>query len=939
MTVDELQVLITANTKQLQSEIAKTQQSIANLSSSASKSTSKLTSSFIKASIFTKTLGLAIKTVTSNLGGAISRLDTLNNYTKVMGNLGVSGDDAEASIQRLSDKLTGLPTTLDDAVSSVQRFTSANGNVKASTDMFLALNNAILSGGANTQIQASALEQLSQAYAKGKPDMMEWRTAMMAMPAQLKQVAIAMGYASANNLGEALRDGTVSMNEFMGTIMKLNKEGIDGFSSFEEQAKGSTGGVATSITNVKTAITRGLTEILNAIGQSNIAGFFQAIASAINKVIPYITGFVKACVWAVSSISKLFGGGKTKKEIDNTTSSMKGLGNSGTSTSKGLDKTTGSAKKLNKELNKLANFDEMNVLTENKDNDSGGSGDAGDIKELGALDFSDWDTNLSGASSKADEIAEKIKSAFLGVAEYVNNLDFTGIMGHLSGIKTKIIDIFTDPRVVNAGSNWGNTLMSTLKNVTGNISIIGLNIAEGLVGSVNTYLGGNSERVKNFIVGMFDISSRNLGITDKLSSTLAEISNIFTGETATSIGANIIGMFANPLMSLSVTFGNFATDMYDTLVTPITDNTTLIKEAFENTLEPINTVMGTLNEAFTTFGDNVSKVYDEHVKPFMDSLKAGLSDTFSKFLDVYNEYVAPFITNCADRFEEIWNDYLKPLSENISEFVGHIVDGIKLLWENWLKPVIDWIIQNIVPIIVPILDQIGNVVSTVIKIIINTINNVLGVLNGVITFIKGVFTGNWTTAWNGIKKIFNTIWNGMKNTVTTVVTFIKDFISNAFNIIKRTITTIMNTVKSTISNVWNGIWSAVKNVINCIIGGLNSLIRGINKISFDVPNWVPVIGGKKWGFNIPNIPKLAQGGIVDKPTVAMIGEAGKEAVMPLENNTGWIDELAEKLSGKFGGNGNPIQLIVKIGEDTILNKFIDGIKQKNFETNGEVFSI
>ena len=89
---------------------------------------------------------------------------------------------------------------------AVQRFTSANGDIEKSTDLFLAVNNAILAGGASSEIQASALEQLSQAYAKGKPDMMEWRTLMTAMPAQLKQVANAMGYLSSADLGEAVRE-------------------------------------------------------------------------------------------------------------------------------------------------------------------------------------------------------------------------------------------------------------------------------------------------------------------------------------------------------------------------------------------------------------------------------------------------------------------------------------------------------------------------------------------------------------------------------------------------------------------------------------------------------------------------------------------------------------------------------------------------------------
>lgn len=124
--------------------------------------------------------------VTGQIGSAIDRLDTMNNYPKVMSNLGIGEQQANASIKTLSENLKGLPTTLNDAVSSVQNFTSVNGNVSKSTQMFLALNNAILAGGGSTQVQQSALEQLSQSYAKGKPDMMEWRSAMTAMPAQMK---------------------------------------------------------------------------------------------------------------------------------------------------------------------------------------------------------------------------------------------------------------------------------------------------------------------------------------------------------------------------------------------------------------------------------------------------------------------------------------------------------------------------------------------------------------------------------------------------------------------------------------------------------------------------------------------------------------------------------------------------------------------------------
>lgn len=233
-----------------------------------------------------KIISATFNVLNNSIDGAIKRLDTLNNYPKVMSNLGISADKSQKSIKKMSDKLSGLPTTLDEGAMAVQRFTSANGDIEKSTDYFLALNNAILAGGAATDIQSSALEQLNQAYAKGKPDMMEWRSLMTAMPAQLKQVADAMGYPNTDALGEALRKGEVSMDKFMDKIVELNQKGTGEFQSFEDQARNSTGGIATSITVAKTQVVKGVTDIIQSIDQilkDNGLGGIGEIISGIGK--------------------------------------------------------------------------------------------------------------------------------------------------------------------------------------------------------------------------------------------------------------------------------------------------------------------------------------------------------------------------------------------------------------------------------------------------------------------------------------------------------------------------------------------------------------------------------------------------------------------------------------------------------------------------------
>ena len=252
---------------------------------SMSASLGQLTKSFTLGNLAAKAITKTISVMSANMDSAIKRVDIMNNFPKVMSNLGISAEDSAEVIKDLSKRLQGLPTTMDSAAQAVQRFTSKNGDVKQSEKLFLAVNNAILAGGASSEIQASAMEQLSQAYAKGKPDMMEWRSLMTAMPAQLKQVATAMGYVDADALGEALRNGSISMDDFINTMMRMNTEGVNGFKSFDEQARNATGGIQTSITNMKTAFVRGVADMITKVDEAlQPFGGLKGVIQEVGKV-------------------------------------------------------------------------------------------------------------------------------------------------------------------------------------------------------------------------------------------------------------------------------------------------------------------------------------------------------------------------------------------------------------------------------------------------------------------------------------------------------------------------------------------------------------------------------------------------------------------------------------------------------------------------------
>lgn len=588
----------------------------------------------------------------------------------------------------------------------------------------------------------------------------------------------------------------------------------------------------TAFTNLKTAVGNAIQPIAKL--------FIPIITGAVNVVTKLFT--------ALSGLLALFG---LKADSVETVSS--GIGDLATQAGDASDAISGigdSAKKAGKDAkkasNNLAAFDNLNVLSKDTDSSSG-SGSGSSSGGAGLTDSLDVSSTITEDTSAFDGLIGRVKelaSIFKdGFDISFGNTNFDGIIGHLKGIKDTIIDIWTDPKVVGAAENWVKTLLFTLGQVTGSVARIGINLAEGLIGSIDKYLSQNVERIKSHICKMFDISSKDLTLTGNLFQALGEISDVFKSDTAKQIGANIIAIFANPFMSIQELCGKFVLDLKGILFQPIIDNAEKIKTTIENVMKPIETFTGTLASAMTYVGDKWNEVYDQHIHPLMEALKTGISDTFGKFLDAYNTYVAPMLQRLADKFNELWNTHLKPFVDNVAGLIGSIADAVTALWNNILKPVIDWIIQNILPVLVPIFESVWNTICNVFGAITDTIGGIIQTFKGLIDFIVGIFTGDWNKAWEGIKTFFtgiwnaikgvvSTVWNAIKGIIETVINVIKGIITTVFNAIKTVISNIFNGIKNTVSNIWNGIKNSISNAVSSIKNGIiNNFQTAYNKIT------------------------------------------------------------------------------------------------------------
>ena len=1012
MTVEELQIVISAQTKSAKSELNSVKNEVTGLKNHVDKVTGSIGNSFKSIRNIVAGLGIAslIKsTILGNVDAAIKRVDTLSNYSRVMSNLGVGSVQANASVQKLSNKLIGLPTTLDDASGAVQRFTSVNSNISRSTDMFLALNNAILAGGASSEIQKSALEQLSQSYAKGKPDMFEWRSAMTAMPAQMKQVAEAMGFVNASALGEALRNGTVSMDQFMNTLMQLNTQGINGYQSFEEQARNATGGISTSIANMRTAIVRCMSEVMNTIGQSNIAGFFTNIAKAINSCVPYVVAFTKVVMVAVGYLTALFGGkskklsssfggvsnnakkaagntGALAKNMNDASNSSQKLSKGASGTGRGLKKAAGNASKLKKELKgALAGFDAINNINSSNgssDPSSGGSGGSGGAGGSGG-DIGGFSMDDSGAEEQKgllEEVDKQLEEIKKKVAEFFQPLKqswdkfgapmIAAAVYAFNGVKNLLMEIGKSMYTVWENGTGAKTVELILKIFTNIFKIIG-NISQGLADAWNTAGLGDSiiQHLWNIFNSILKIINEILkivrditkaidwtvvlgavnvvlSIIDGLFSFIADnvglILGILSAIAGLSLFSTLAGILGTVITQIQLAVGVFSG--WASLATALSGAFGILPQIFASIVMAVNPVNIIIGAVIATVVDLWQKS-----KSFRDDIVSILGNIATIVQKVFLNIVAPIIDTVGGIIMDFVDTVLKPLW-NAWENVFQSIMGLLSDFLKFATPIFSTILDILGPVFklaLTLLRGVFDMVFAAIRGIIERADKTICErVNNIREFFRNL--GEWMEGTFGFK------WKNVFETVKNAVKAFRDYVGPIINSLEVIFLGLTNFISGVFSGNWRRAWFGVRQIFESIVSGLshifkaplNFMIDGINKFlsgigKVKIPDWVPGVGGK--GFSIPRIPRLAKGGIVSASTIANIGEAGTEAVIPLQRNTQGLDMIAEKISERLSlsqNDGTGATYVIKLVLDdgrVITKMVIDNIKDYEARTGKPVF--
>lgn len=697
-----------------------------------------------------------------------------------------------------------------------------------------------------------------------------------------------------------------------------------------------------------------------------------AFAPILSVVAPILSKFIDMLSTAASYVSMFFSFLSGKSTYTKAIAVQKDYAGSLKDTASGAkdaaDGTKEAAEAAEDYLSPLDDINRMDKQNSGSGSDgSGGGGGAGGGSGSGSL-FEEvpidnkFASLLDSVLDKLKQIRDIFMSGFWdGLGDYKPVLE--ELKKDLKSIGEHIQDIFTDKDVQKAAKRFARLFIYSMGKIVGSFVSIGLTIAENIVGGIESYLAENTGRIKNWLVKMFDLGSEIATIVGNFSATIAEIfQQTFGSQTAQNITGNIIGTFATAFGEVILLATNFAKDLIDFITGPIIENKDKIINAINDTLKPIETVTQAIEDTVHKVADKLTELYDEHIGPFIQNTKNSISTFVDLVLDMYSQYIAPILDMLGQKFQEIMSGPVGNAIDQAIGLIGRLIDILNWLWNSVLIPVMNWIVENIVPVIAPIIEWLGSTLFDFVGTVVQVVASILKQLNGIIDFLTGVFTGDWKKAMSGISTIvgsfrdtINAIFKFIQNSILKPIAkfldsvfsvdWVKTFgvigvfmngwlinIQNIFEAVKQIFTGIVNFVngvlagdweqawngiKNILGGAWNGMVSVIKSPINLIIRLMNGLLRAaqimqngvakaLNKINVSVPSWVTSLTGvRSLGFHIgywsaPHIPYLAQGAVIppNKEFMAVLGDQKSG------NNIEAPENLIRKIVREETGNGS-----------------------------------
>ena len=900
----------------------------------------------------------AFSAIGNSMGNAISRVDTLANFPKVMSNLGYSSEEASASIQKISKSLDGLPSSTDNVASMVQQLAPMCSSLSEATDLGLALNNMFLAGGASAADCSRAMQQYTQILNKGKPDLQDWKTLQEVMPGQLNQVAQALLGAGKNSsdLYEALKAGTLTMDDFNSAVMKLNSEGVDGFASFEQQAKDATQGIATAMDNVQNRISAALAKLINAFGENRISGAINAFSGSFgtiaDKLVPAFTLLGNASEAMANKIGSALS--KASAQFNTLISPLTGQLNTATSAFSAFANTIKTRFSV---MGQTMNDTFQSVINQVQ---------SGSLRlSLLTATFNAIKTSLAGIfdDTPAGEYVAKVRAKLEQLVAPIGNSNFfqslfgenfgtlpAGLQAMFTSLDSGLQNVSQLANTAGASlSNFWNTASSKLSAVNIDFSGIGTSLMNGL-GTALEIVTPKIQAIAEFIKTTFGavvefVQTIATGISEAFGSfnidslaTLANFATLVTPmgllkEVLVQIGGTLSGTISgvlqtlaplivtivqtalNLIESLAPSLGSLATIIASTLVMGIQTIASVLQtlnlESLGQSIATIGTIIGTNISTFAGVFASVIPVVSQLVVTLLPTILSLLPTVVAiivQLLSITSQVgvaLAPIISQLLSSLVPVIGTLVQavtPLIQAVLSFISSLLPLIQAI-----LPIITDAISIIVSVltaIIPIITTVISVVTLIMTVVIEVINTVISVVTPIISFVLGVVS-SITGAIADIASVISSIIQVVATAVSTIISTVSKLVSKVVGFF----VDLAQSVSTKITNLWND----VKNVFST---GVNTVIEFVRSIPSSILNFFN---------NAGNLLINAGKSIIDG-LIKGIKNAAKGAVDAVKNVVSSIRDFfpfSPAKDGPFSGKG-----YTTYSGRALMKGFADGIAKQ-----------
>lgn len=778
---------------------------------------------FTFGNIATKAMGQ----ITSSFDGAINRLDTLNQFPKMMKSWGYSANDASKSQDKLVKGIEGLPTKLNDIVSETQALVVSGLELGTATDVALAFNNALLANGAGADESKRAMHQYNKMLSSGKVDLMSWTTLVNTMGKSLNDVAVELLGAGANqsDLFNAMKDGVITMDQFNDKMIELNNS----TGGFAEQALSGSEGIATSMANVRTAIANSLAGIISSFDKASKELGIGSLAENITKLKYPIIDLGKQVEKYVPSIVKGFTNlNKTDlTTILGTLIAVRRTANFGSTV-----------------LNLSNGFTKLGNSTAGVFDGLGGklevvSKSIGNIFKMSGSDVSAGFDNISKKLGSLSDIASGIGGPVLSrLSQLTKAFNISSnVVGRFGGIFANTIGSSAKIMLSTAGTmaQGITSIVSLAMNALGPTAILGL-VVSGL-GYINKAYGVEIDKLLNTI-------------QKDLPNMIKKYGKIFTDSITNMIeqGIPLFAKITDVVASIIPNIAKVGWDILFALVAGMMNNMNVLITGFTNIIKSIGDVISTYSPALLTMGleilESIMKglVSDngigEFITNFIENLVSGFTNNKERLFDAGKGIILAIVEGASQL-----NESLLPFLENLVEsIVGYLDENGESLFTaglNILSNIMTGITDNLgllmelgLSALTAFMNGLGNNSELIFNTMMYVMETIFSALN---QNLEPLLEAGLTLLLGLVAGITNNIDRIVDMTVIIIESFIGFISDNLGDIIDAGLTLLLALVEGIVNNIprlIGALAEVVASFINYITNNLGDILAVGTKMLF-----------------------------------------------------------------------------------------------------------